>query len=245
MKIISWNVNSVRARIENLLDVIRKISPDVILLQETKVKDELFPAEFFEEFSYNVAVRGEKEKTGRNGVAIFSKHILEDVKTDFCEDARYIEAYTGGAFVSSIYVPNGQEIGAEQYNYKLDFLARLKERFLQFKDEIFVAGGDFNVAPHAVDTYIKGYEDIMASPAERKLISDIREAGFSDALQNKGFTWWDYRRAGFQKDNGFRLDHFYLSPKAAEIFSSGEVVRYARGLVRPSDHAPIECEINI
>ena len=126
MKIISWNVNSVRARIENLLEVLPKEDPDVVLLQETKVKDELFSYEFFEDFGYNIAVRGEKIKTGRNGVAIFSKHVLEDVKIDFDEEARYIEAYTGGAFVASVYVPNGQEIGALAYLYKLNFLERLK-----------------------------------------------------------------------------------------------------------------------
>ena len=244
MRIISWNVNSVRARIENLLEVIRSQSPDVLLLQETKVKDELFPREFFEDAGYNLAFCGEKINTGRNGVAILSKHMLEEVKTDFCEEARYIEAYTGGMFVASVYVPNGQEIGAIQYNYKLEFLAQLKERLLQYKNEIFVIGGDFNVAPHENDTYLENYEGIMCSPEERRLISEIREAGFADALADKGYTWWDYRRFGFKKDNGFRLDHFYLSLEAQKIFSEGEVVRFARGLPRPSDHAPIQADFN-
>ena len=170
--------------------------------------------------------------------------MLEDVKTDFCEEARYIEAYTGDMFVASVYVPNGQEIGAAQYNYKLQFLNQLRERISEYKDEIFVLGGDFNVAPYENDIYLKNYEEIMCSPQERKLISEIREAGFTDALADKGYTWWDYRGFGFKKDHGIRLDHFYLSPSAQKIFSAGEVLRFARGLPRPSDHAPIQCDLN-
>lgn len=245
MRIISWNVNSVRARIENLLEVIKKQSPDVLLLQETKVKDELFPVEFFEDAGYNLTFRGEKINTGRNGVAIFSKHVLEDVRIDFCDEARYIEAYTGGIFVASVYVPNGQGIGMAQYDYKLQFLEQLKERISEYKNEIFVIGGDFNVAPYENDTYLENYNEIMCSAAERKLIAEIREANFTDALADKGFTWWDYRGFEFKKNKGFRLDHFYLSPPAQEIFSDGEVLKFARGLPRPSDHAPIQCNLEL
>ncbi|GHU12827.1 exodeoxyribonuclease III [Alphaproteobacteria bacterium] len=243
MKIISWNVNSIRARIESILTVIKEYSPDVLLLQETRVDDPQFPSEIFEDFGYNIAINGQK---GRNGVAIFSKYILEDVNKDFCEEARYIEAFTGGIFVASVYVPNGQMIGAEQYYYKLDFLRDLKDKLLAFTDDIFVAGGDFNVAPHACDAPSPDYDGIMCSEAERNLLNDIRDSGFSDILEKEGLTWWDYRRpSNFKNDIGFRIDHFYLSQKASGVFNNGNVLRFARELPRPSDHAPIMCEITI
>jgi exodeoxyribonuclease-3 len=112
MKIISWNVNSIRARVENFLEVAKRESPDVFLLQETRVEDALFPMEYLENLGYNVAFRGQK---ARNGVAIFSKYRLEEVNGGFSEEARYMEAFTGGIFVASVYVPNGHEVGAPQY----------------------------------------------------------------------------------------------------------------------------------
>jgi exodeoxyribonuclease-3 len=227
---------------ENFLKVAKEYSPDVFLLQETRVEDGLFPLEYFQDLGYNVAIKGQK---GRNGVAICSKHALEEVNGDFWEEARYLEAFSGGIFVASVYVPNGQEVGAEPYYGKLDFLRRLKEKFLDFKDEIFIGGGDFNVGPHPHDIYISGYAGIAASPPERELIKAIREAGFQDILQDKGYTWWDYRHRGFAKDHGFRLDHFYLSEKARKLFGSGDVIRAARDMERPSDHAPILCELRI
>jgi exodeoxyribonuclease-3 len=242
MRLISWNVNSIRARIENFLKVAEEYSPDIFLLQETRVEDSLFPLEYFEDLGYNVALKGQK---GRNGVAICSRHMLEEVRSDFWEEARYLEAFSGGVFVASAYVPNGQELDTAPYYSKLDFLRKLKDKFLDFKDEIFVAGGDFNVAPRPEDVYIAGYDGIAASPRERNLMEAIREAGFQDALQDKGYTWWDYRHRGFSKDHGFRLDHFYLSQKASDVFADGNVIRSARELERPSDHAPILCELRI
>ncbi|MDR3179592.1 MAG: endonuclease/exonuclease/phosphatase family protein [Holosporaceae bacterium] len=242
MKIISWNVNSIRARIDSVMTVIHKFSPDVLLLQETRVEDHAFPVEYFDDLGYNVALKGQK---GRNGVAIFSKHMLEEVRGDFCSEARYLEAFTGGVFVASVYVPNGQMIGAEQYYHKLDFLRDLEKKFAAFQAEVFVAGGDFNVAPHAPDAPRPDYDGIMCSEPERSLLKNIRDAGFRDILEQKGLTWWDYRRSSnFRQDVGFRLDHFYLSPKACGIFKNGEVLRFARELPRPSDHAPIICELN-
>jgi exodeoxyribonuclease-3 len=240
MKIISWNVNSIRARLENFLEVAKTENPDIFLLQETRVEDFQFPREPVEDLGYNVALRGEK---GRNGVAIFSKHALEEVNCDFSEEARYVEAFTGGMFVASIYVPNGQEVGAPKYFEKLDFLQNLRDKFLNFKDEVFVAGGDYNVAPYPQDIYISGYEGIAGSPPEREAAKRLRETGYTDPLEDGGFTWWSYRQRDFAKDNGFRIDQFYLSPKAQELFSDGKVLRYARELPRPSDHAPIVCEL--
>ena len=240
MKIISWNVNSIRARVDSFLKVVDTYNPDVLLLQETRVEDSLFPREFIEECGYNVALKGQK---GRNGVAICSKHILEEVNSDFCEEARYIEAFTGGVLVSSVYVPNGQEVGAEAYYYKLEFLEQLKDKFLSYRDEAFVVGGDFNVGPYPCDIYIKGYDGIAGSEPERIAIAALRNAGYEDELEKCGFTWWSYRQRGFKKDNGFRLDHFYLSQKAHQLYTDGGVLRDVREYDRPSDHAPIFCEL--
>ncbi|MDR1236049.1 MAG: endonuclease/exonuclease/phosphatase family protein [Holosporaceae bacterium] len=240
MKIISWNVNSIRARIENFLEVAQRENPDIFLLQETRVEDSVFPMSYFEDLGYNIEIRGEKS---RNGVAIFSKYPLEEVKSDLSEEARYLEAYTNGIFVASVYVPNGKEVDFPQYFYKLDFLADLKNKFLEFANEIFVAGGDYNVAPYPEDIYIKGYEGIAGSPREREAVKELRDIGYEDPMEKQGFTWWSYRQRDFKKDNGFRIDQFYLSPNARKLFSSGEVLRYARELNRPSDHAPIMCEL--
>ncbi|MDR2724283.1 MAG: exodeoxyribonuclease III [Holosporaceae bacterium] len=240
MKIISWNVNSIRARIESIFEVAQRENPDVFLLQETRVEDSQFPAESFEDFGYNLAFKGQKS---RNGVAIFSKYLLEEVNSSFSEEARYIEALTNGIFVASIYVPNGQEVGVPQYFGKLDFLRDLKEKFLDFKNEIFIAGGDYNVAPYPKDIYIDGYEGIAGSMSEREAIKCLRDVGYKDPLEDQGFTWWSYRQRGFEKDNGFRIDQFYLSPQAQELFCDGGVLRYARKLNKPSDHAPILCEL--
>lgn len=242
MKIVSWNVNSIRVRIEHLIAIAKEYSPDVFLLQETRVDDSLFPLDSLEDLGYNMKYKGQK---GRNGVAIFSKHLMDDVNSDFCEEARYIEAFTGGVYVSSVYVPNGQYIDSEQYYYKLDFLNDLREKLLLLKDEIFVAGGDFNVAPHASDSYDADADGILCSPRERQSIAQLREAGFSDILADKGYTWWNYRHGAFTKDIGLRIDHFYLSKMAQDAFVDGEVIKSARALQRPSDHAPIMCELKI
>ncbi|MDR1333649.1 MAG: endonuclease/exonuclease/phosphatase family protein [Holosporaceae bacterium] len=238
MKIISWNVNSIRVRIENFLEVVRKENPDVFLLQETRVEDAKFPMECFDDLGYNIAIKGEKS---RNGVAIFSKYPLEEVNGDFSEEARYLEAFTNGIFVASIYVPNGQGIDFPQYFYKLDFLDRLRKKFFDFQNEIFVAGGDYNVGPYPQDIYLKGYDGIIASPREREAIKCLRDIGYKDPLEDQGFTWWSYRQFDFKKDNGYRIDQFYLSSGAQKLFSEGGVLRYARELTRPSDHAPIVC----
>jgi exodeoxyribonuclease-3 len=221
---------------ESFLIVAKEYNPDVFLLQETRVEDSLFPIEYFDDLGYNVAVKGQK---GRNGVAICSKYPLDEINSNFSEESRYIEAFTGGIFMASIYVPNGQEVDSPAYYYKLDFLQNLKEKFLGFKNEAFIAAGDFNVAPYPNDVYIESYDGIAGTMRERSLIKNIRDAGFRDILENNGFTWWDYRRNGFQKDQGFRLDHFYLSEKACGMFKDGNVIRSARKLEKPSDHAPI------
>lgn len=242
MKIISWNVNSIRARIENFLDVAKKFNPDIFLLQETRVDDPQFPFDAFSNLGYNIKIKGQK---GRNGVAIFSKFRIEDAEDDFCEEARFLHAFTGGIFVTCVYVPNGQEVGAPMYYYKLEFLEKLREKMLQLKDEIYVVGGDFNVGPYPRDIYIKGYNGIAGSEPERRAIAEIRNAGFKDMLESDGYTWWSYRQRDFKLNNGFRLDHFYMPQRAQEAFVEGRVLTEVREQQRPSDHAPIYCELKV
>lgn len=243
MKIVSWNVNSVRVRAEHLRFVAGEYHPDVFLLQETRVDDSAFPLDLLEDLGYNLSFRGEK---ARNGVAILSKHAIEDVRKDFCEEARYIEAFTGGVYVASIYVPNGRAVGADHYFYKLDFLKDLRERFMRFSGELFIAGGDFNVAPYAndaCDSVVNSLDMLCCSPPEREAVKQLRDAGFADPLPDKGFTWWDYRFGAFKRNIGMRIDQFYLSKKANDLFLGGDVLRDARALEKPSDHAPILCEL--
>lgn len=242
MKIVSWNVNSIRARLESFRVLSERYSPDVVLLQETRVEDASFPQDFIEDCGYNLAIKGQK---GRNGVAICSKFLLEEISSDFSQEARYIESFTGGVFVSSVYVPNGQEVGYPQYFYKLEFLEQFIEYLQKFKNEKFILGGDFNVAPYPKDIYIRGYDGITASPAERQAIAKLREIGFKDVLEDLGHTWWSYRQRGFKINNGFRLDHFYLNDTTMTLFKEGKVLADIRQLERPSDHAPIMCEISV
>lgn len=240
MKIVSWNVNSIRVRLESFNYLVREYDPDIILMQETRVEDSKFPFEYFEDTPYNIEILGMK---ARNGVAILSKYLIEDVRKDFSEDARYISCFIDGIYITNVYVPNGTEIDSSPYYYKLDFIQRLRDRFLELKDEIFIAGGDFNVTPYQKDAWDPKADGITCSPREREALKLIRDAGFTDMLPDKGFTWWDYRRFALEKNRGLRLDHFYFSTKACELFLYGEVLKDIRNLERPSDHAPIICEI--
>lgn len=240
MKIISWNVNSIRVRVEHFLHLIKKYNPDILLLQETRVEDIKFPFECFEETGYNIEIFGQK---GRNGVAIFSKYPIEEVRKDFCEEARYIDAFSGGIYIASVYVPNGQFVNSDQYYYKLDFINGLCDRFFQFKDEFFIAGGDFNITPFPSDAYDHTATGITCSQQEREALKKIRDIGFIDLLSDKGYTWWDYRSLSFKKNLGLRIDHFYSSSKMQNLFLNGDVLKNIRSLTKSSDHAPIICEI--
>ena len=254
MKIVTWNVNSIRARLENITDWLRANHPDVVLLQETKCQDHDFPLEAIEDCGYNVARYGQKSY---NGVAILSKHPIEDVVNGiptFPEDeqARYIEAVTNGIRVASVYVPNGSDVGTEKYEYKLTFMARLKEHLkatLLF-DEAFAIGGDYNIAPGDDDVNdVKGWhEQILCSTPERKSLRAILNLGYSDAIRvhhhGKGpYSWWDYRSGAWQKDDGLRIDLILLSPQAVDRLSGSGVDRDPRGLEKASDHAPVWCTL--
>lgn len=255
--IASWNVNSIRARLDNVLYWLRSKNPDVLLLQETKVQDPAFPKEPFEDLGYNLALFGQKTY---NGVAILSKRPLEDIRLGFFKEdskdleARYIEAITHNVRVASVYVPNGQAKDSPKFPYKLTFLENLKghlQSLLPY-EEILVLGGDFNVAPTDLDVHdpILWHEKILCTTQERHAFQSFLHSGMFDALRSTHpddslYTWWDYRANAFQRNNGLRIDHFLLSPQALDILETTGVDKDERGLQKASDHAPIWLKLKI
>ncbi|MDR1910579.1 MAG: exodeoxyribonuclease III [Holosporales bacterium] len=249
--VVSWNVNSIRARWPLLEHLLTQEKPDVVLLQETKIEDKIFPEEPLEDFGYNVCFHGQKSY---NGVAILSRYPLEDIQRGFLgsgEEARYIEAETHGLRIASIYAPNGQDVGTSAYERKVVFYARLREHLIPSlrSNDLLVIGGDFNVVPTDADVYDpqKWAGHVPCTEAERQAFSALLAEGLSDAfatfppLQASAphFTWWDYRFRFFDPEKGLRIDHFLLSPHALAKSQGGEVLLGYRTLPRPSDHAPI------
>lgn len=255
LKIASWNVNSVRARLPLVVEWLVSQKPDVVCLQETKCEDKNFPFEAIEDLGYNVAHFGQKTF---NGVAILSKYPLDDVQKNLpnFEDtqSRYIEAgfNVGENYVrvASVYVPNGQEVGSEKYIYKLAFLkalyARMKEVFEP--DSIMLFAGDYNIAPTDKDVYDPGewHEKILCSEEERRAFQRLCHLGYTDILgfeEPRSWTWWDYRGGNFQKNQGLRIDHLLASPRAADMLQKYFVDTAVRGLEKTSDHAPVIVEM--
>lgn len=253
MKIVTWNVNSVRVRMPRVLEFLGRVQPDVVCLQETKVVDELFPREEIEAAGYQVSFHGQKTY---NGVAILSRSPIEDVVcgipgTDHPE-ARVIAAAVDGVLLLDLYVVNGREVGCDKYDYKLqwmdDVAKYVAERFPM--EEKVVVTGDFNVTFDDRDVYDpeKWRDKILCSAPERAALAKIMEPGLGDALrkhheEGEIYTWWDFRTRGFQRGNGLRIDHFLLSPPALEACTAVEVDLEARGGEKPSDHAPVICTI--
>jgi exodeoxyribonuclease-3 len=262
LTIASWNVNSVKSRLHQLLPWLREAGPDMVLLQETKTVDHGFPAMEIEELGYHLALSGQKSY---NGVAILSKLPLEDVTRALpClenipdEEARYIEAVACGEGVAlrvaSVYVPNGQSTGSEKFPYKLRFLDRLRAHMRQRLEleEIMLLGGDFNVAADPIDLYDPvGLEGtICYHPEERKRFHSLLHLGLTDAFralhpQEKAFTWWDYRARGFDAQKGLRIDYLLASPQAADRMTDCRILEKMRGGEKPSDHAPVLCTIEV
>ena len=269
-KVITWNVNSVRSRLEQLLLLLKNESPSAVLLQEIKCEDHIFPLKEIEEMGYNVAIFGQKSY---NGVAILSKEPLEDVKRGFHNfetvEARYIEAVTyfkGKALkLASIYVPNGNPTGEEakqnikavnskRFEYKLSFLRALREILKEElkHNEHFIIGGDINIAPEDIDVYsVKNWEGkVCFLPEEKSEFRAILNLGYSDAIRSLApttqmFSWYDYRTRGFDSGKGLRIDHFLTSPKSTDALHAFKVLDYYRGLPAASDHVPMEIELKL
>ncbi len=254
MKIVTWNVNSLRARMPRVLEFLERASPDVVCLQETKVVDDLFPAGDLEDAGYRVAYHGQKTY---NGVAILAKTAIEDVRTGIPgtehPEARVIAAAVEDVLLLNLYVVNGKEVGSDKYDYKLEWMGDVANYVAESfpMTEKVVVTGDFNVTFDDRDVYDpeKWRDKILCSQPERDALAKIMEPGLADGLRKHTdeagiYTWWDFRTFGFKRGNGLRIDHFLLSPPAYEACSGVEVDLDARGGEKPSDHAPVICTLD-
>ncbi len=250
MKIVTWNVNSIRARLEIFLQWLANESPDVVLLQEIKCLEAQFPKSEIEDFGYNILIFGQKTY---NGVAILSKYPIEDITKGIpnFEDAssRYIECFSNGVRLASVYVPNGQEVDSKQFFYKLDFLDALKNHWqnILLNNELCVFGGDFNITPTDFDVYdpIKWHEKTLCTSRERSKFQDLLNLGLQDILpkfqKEQTYTWWDYRGGSFWKNFGLRIDHLLVNSYSGEVVLKSGTHKNVRGLEKTSDHCPVWC----
>jgi len=258
MRIATWNVNSINARLDTVLKWFAEANPDVACLQEIKCVDEKFPAEAFERLGYNAVVHGQKSY---NGVALLSKTPLEDVRKglpgdDGDDHARYIEGVVSGPTpvrVASMYLPNGNPIGTDRFAYKLAWMDRLNRhaRDLLGLEERFVLAGDYNVIPEPedADNPASWANDALFQPQTRAAYRALKYLGLTDAYAEVdgaagGYTFWDYQAGAWQRNHGIRIDHALLSPQAADHLVSVTIHKSARGWDKPSDHVPVVVEID-
>jgi len=253
MRIATWNVNSVNARLETVLAWLGEHQPDVACFQEIKCVDEKFPREPFESLGYNVETHGQKSY---NGVALLSKLPISDVRKGLPgdpsdEQARYIEAVIEGprpVRVGGLYLPNGNPIGTEKFAYKLGWFDRLNAhaRDLLALEEAFVLCGDYNVIPTPDDARDPSawVDDALFQPESRAAFRALCNLGLSDSHElghepDGTYTFWDYQAGAWQRDHGIRIDFHLLSPQAADRFAGIETHRQARDMEKPSDHVPV------
>lgn len=260
MKIATWNVNSVKARLPVVLDWFRKHAPDIACLQEIKCIDEEFPRLEFEDLGYHVETHGQKTY---NGVAILSKRPFEEVRRglpgdDGDEQARYIEAVVAGdeapVRVAGIYLPNGNPAPGPKYDYKLSWMARLKRHAadLLAHEEVLVIAGDYNVIPREADVHDPAAwaDDALFRPESRAAFRAIKWLGFADAFEQVDgrahqYSFWDYQGGAWPKDRGIRIDHLLCSPQAADRLTGVTIHRDARGAEKASDHVPVVGEFRV
>jgi exodeoxyribonuclease III len=255
MKIATFNINNVRRRLPNLLDWLRKADPDVVCLQEIKATDAAFPEEAIKEAGYEAIWRGQKTW---NGVAILSKwkpiKTLSELPGDATDtQSRYIEAAVNGIVVASLYAPNGNPQPGPKFDYKLTWLRRLST----YAAELLATGapvvlaGDYNVVPTDHDIYpSKSWDkDALVQPESRRAFAALTNQGWVDAVRTLHptepmYTFWHYLRNRWQRDAGLRIDHFLLSPTAADLLQAAGVDRAVRGEPGASDHAPVWIELS-
>lgn len=253
MKLATWNVNSLKVRLPQLLEWLAAQNPDVVCLQETKLEDKAFPCAELEAVGYRSAFAGQKTY---NGVAILSRLPLGDIaigNPGFADaQQRLIAATVGGVRVVCGYFPNGQSVGSDKYAYKLKWLealtAWLREELARFPRLALL--GDYNIAPEARDVHDpKAWEgQVLFSEAERAAFRSLLELGLKDAFRlfeqpDKTFTWWDYRMMAFRRNMGLRIDHILLSDELAGNCTACSVDKEPRKVERPSDHAPVIAEL--
>ena len=257
MKIISWNVNSVRARILNILDYIKAEKPDILLLQEIKTENVNFPSDEFKKLGYESYVFGQKSY---NGVAILSKVKIDNIKLDFIkDDLKQSRIICGDIKINqkkikiiNIYVPNGNPIKTEKYEYKINwlnkFLKSVKKTLVNEKN--IIISGDFNIIPEEIDVHdhTRYLNDALFKSEIRKIFRELLNYGFKDIFRllkknKQEYTFWDYMAGSWQKNYGLRIDHFLISDNLLENIKNIEINKKPRSKSKPSDHTPIELEI--
>ena len=253
MKIASFNINGIKARINALPDWLDEALPDVALLQEIKSVDEAFPREIFEDRGYRVETHGQK---GFNGVAILSRLPLEDVTRGLPGDAedeqsRWIEATVMGdrpIRVCGLYLPNGNPAPGPKYDYKLAWMERMQARAAELLtlEEPFLMAGDYNIIPQDEDARRPEawHKDALALPDSRAAYRRILNMGFTEAFRTRQagpghYTFWDYQAGAWNRGDGIRIDHFLLSPECADLLEDCQIDAEIRGYEKPSDHVPI------
>jgi exodeoxyribonuclease-3 len=255
LKIATWNVNSLNVRLPHVCEWLQSAAPDVLVLQEIKQPTEKFDAEAFAKLGYKSVASGQKTY---NGVATLARTALSDIVTDIPEfddeQRRVLAATVSGVRVVNLYVPNGQSVGSEKYQYKLDWLTAVRN-WLAAESKIhdkLVVLGDFNIAPDDRDVYDpeKWGEDVLCSPAERAALQSIQALGLDDVFRRfdqpeATFSWWDYRAAGFRRNAGLRIDLILASHNLAQNCAASYIDREPRTWERPSDHTPAIAEFHI
>ncbi|MBD2384640.1 exodeoxyribonuclease III [Cylindrospermum sp. FACHB-282] len=259
MKIATWNVNSIRTRLEQVIEWLTQNPVDVLCLQETKVVDADFPRSPFEQLGYHLYISGQK---AYNGVALISRQplldvttgfqgILPDISPEWDEQKRVITGIIDGIRIVNLYVPNGSAVGSDKYIYKLGWLTVLREylQTLLLSQPAICLCGDFNIALEAKDIHdkVKTENHIMASEIERQALQNILALGFADAFrkfttEGGHYSWWDYRTSAFKRNLGWRIDHHYLTPILYEKAQSCIIDVEPRKLTQPSDHTPVIVE---
>jgi exodeoxyribonuclease III len=252
VKIASWNINSLKIRLPQVLQWLEAARPDLLALQEIKQVTEAFPLDAFREAGYNALASGQRTY---NGVATVSRGPLSDAVTEienFPDPQRRILATTAeGVRIVNLYVPNGQALASEKYEYKLNWLAAARDylRAEMETQERLVVLGDFNIAPEDRDVYdpVRWGEDIHTSGPERDALAEIMKLGLTDVFRKfpqpeKTFSWWDYRRGRFRRNAGLRIDLILANAAMSALCTASYVDREPRGWDRPSDHAPIVAE---
>ena len=261
MKIVTWNINGVRARIENLVHWLGESAPDIVCLQEIKTADDQFPRLEVEALGYNVETHGQK---GFNGVAILSKLRFDEVNRglpgdDGDDHARFMEGVfstdKGALRVVSLYLPNGNPVSDPvKFPYKLSWMERL-ERWAAERlelEEALVLAGDYNVIPEPIDArHPEAWlGDALFQPETRQAFRRLKNLGFTEAVRAVTdapdvYTFWDYQGGAWQKNNGIRIDHLLLSPEAANRFAAASIEKHVRAWEKPSDHVPVAIELDL
>lgn len=249
--IATWNVNSINARLPNVLEWLEAARPDILLLQEIKCPDAAFPIRAFAELGYEAAVHGQRSY---NGVAIVSRRPLSEIVRGLPgdpadEQARYIQAKVGDLVVASIYLPNGNPVGTDKFAYKLAWIERLRAHAATLLEErqAIALGGDYNVIPEPIDCHDpKAWEgDALFRPESRRAWRSLLHLGYADAFralhpdQARAYSFWDYQGGAFQLDHGIRIDHILLSPLAVDCLTACTIDKEPRRRPKASDHTPV------